>query len=405
MAKLAINGGDPICDRVFPSWTTYTDADEAELLKAYQSNVWGMKGEQNQRFAERFAKYSGVKHCIPVANGTVSIELILRGLGIGRGDEVIVPPWTFIASISALIYAGVKPVFADIEKDTYLLSPESAEKMITPRTKAIMPVYVGGRAADLDAFEALCNKYGLYLIGDAAQAVGSEFNGKGIGNYGIATSISCQNSKNLTCGEGGIILTNDDTLYATIMQMLNTGRAANGSYSYLGLENGMSEFQASILNTQLDTLPAQIDKRMKNAAYLNKRLRELDFVYPLKADARITRDSYHLFIFGVREEKLKGVSRNDFLNAVSAEGVPMLAAGYQPAYHFPCLTDEYTERCIGGKINVNPDTPVSEWISAHESAWIYHSLLLGEQEDMDGIIAALIKVYENLDELAEEGRA
>lgn len=398
MTTLAMNGGQPLRKKPFPGWTITSAADKQGLQEAYHNDDWGTDGSKNQEFREKFAAYSGVKHCLTVANGTVSIELILRGLGIGHGDEVIVPPYTFIASISSLIYAGVTPVFADIEPDTFQMSAASAEKMITPRTKAIMPVYVGGRPADLDAFEALCKKHNLYLIGDAAQAVGSEFNGKGIGNYGIAASISCQNSKNLTCGEGGIILTNHDDLYERICQILHGGRNEKGDYSYLGLNNGMSEFQASILSSQLLALPEQIDRRMENAAYLDQCFEKLPFIFPMKQDSRITRNSYHLYLLGLREDMLQGVSRNTFLSAVQAEGIP-LSAGYVPVYEFPCLNDDYAIKCMGSKINLTPETPCADRIGHHEGCWIPHQTLLAERSDMDDIVNAVIKVYENLDQL------
>lgn len=398
MANLAIKGGKPVREKPFPAWTMITPSDKKGLQEVYNQDNWGIDGPKNKEFQEKFAAYSGAKHCLTVANGTVSIELICRGLGIGRGDEIIVPPYTFIASISSLIYAGVTPVFADIEKDTFQMSVSATEKLITPRTKAIMPVYIGGRPADLDGFEALCQKHNLYLIGDGAQAVGSEYNGKGIVHYGVATSISCQNSKNLTCGEGGIILTNDDALYNRINQMLHGGKDKDGTYTSVGLANGMSEFQASILLTQLEALPAQIEKRMKNAAYLDQQFSKLPYVYPMKQDDRITRNSYHLYLLGINEEMLQGVSRNDFLQAVCAEGAP-LTPGYVPVYSFPCLMGEYTQKCVGKTINLNPETPNAERVGYHEGAWIYQSALLAEQEDMNDIVNAVIKVYENLDEL------
>ena len=398
MAHLAIKGGTPYRTKPFPDWTMITPADEQGLSKVYDQDDWGIDGPKNKEFQEKFAAYSHAKHCLTVANGTVSIELILRGLGIGRGDEVIVPPYTFIATISSLIYAGVTPVFADIDKDTFQMSARSAAKCITPRTKAIMPVYVGGRPADLDAFSALCKEHNLYLIGDAAQAVGSTFNGKGISTYAVATSISCQNSKNLTCGEGGIILTDDDELYERIFTMLHGGMDADGNYTTLGLYNGMSELQASILLTQLENLPAQIEKRMKNAAYLDEQFAKFPFVYAMKQDERITHNSYHLYLLGIHEDKLQGVSRNDFLAAVQAEGIP-LYAGYVPVYSFDCLASDYTKKCIGGEINLKPETPNAETLGYHEGSWLYHSVLLGEQKDMDDIVGAVKKVYEHLDEL------
>jgi len=398
MAKLALLGGSKLRSRPFPGWTVTTPADREGLMRTYERGAWGAGGENNREFCRQFAAYSGVKHCLTVANGTVSIEMLMRALGIGRGDEVIVPPYTFIASISALIYAGVTPVFADIEPDTFLLSPESAEKAITPRTKAIMPVYVGGRPADLEAFEALCKKHGLYLIGDAAQAVGSAFMGRGIGNFGTAASISCQNSKNLTCGEGGIILTNDDVLFDQLSCMLAGGRNEAGQYVSLGLQTGMGEFQASMLLSQLPALDGHITRRMENAAYLDARIREMPFAYSMRPDARVTRNSYHLELVGIREEMLRGISRGRFLEALNAEGIP-LVPGYLPAYDFGCVGGAYARRCVGGEINVHPDLPHAERMARHEGCWLYHSVLLGEKADMDDIADGMLKVYENLDEL------
>ena len=398
MGKLAINGGTPVRNKPYHPWTVYTDLDKAGLEKTYYQQSWAPGGENNRRFREEFAAFSGVKHCLTVANGTVSIELILRALGLGRGDEVIVPPYTFIASISALIYAGVKPVFADVDEATFQLSPEAAEKVITPRTKAIMPVYVGGRPADLDAFTALCEKYGLYLIGDAAQAVGAEYKGKGIGNYGIATSISCQNSKNLTCGEGGLVLTNDDALYEKMVDILNCGKDALGNYSALGLMNEMSELQASMLNTQFAAFPEQLARRQANGELLDRLLADVDIVLPAPRDPKITRNAYHLYLLRMNREKLQGISRDTLLKALRAEGIGC-APGYLPVYTFPCLQSEYTRKCIGGEINVNPDTPATQRLCNETGIWFLQNMMLSEPEAMEEIAAALRKIGENLDEL------
>lgn len=398
MAKLAINGGTPIRTKPYHGWTVYTDLDKQGLERTYFGGSWAPGGENNRKFREEFAAFAGVKHCLTVANGTVSIELILRALGLGRGDEVIVPPYTFIASISALIYAGVKPVFADVDENTFQLSVEAAEKVITPNTKAIMPVYIGGRPADLDGFTALCEKYGLYLIGDAAQAVGAEYKGKGIGNYGIATSVSCQNSKNLTCGEGGLVLTNDDALYEKMVSILNCGKDASGSYGSLGLLNEMSEFQASMLRTQFAALPAQLARRQANGELLDKLLADIDIVLPAPQDPKITRNAFHLYLLRMNQEKLQGISRDTLLKALRAEGIGCVP-GYLPVYTFPCLKGEYIRKCIGSDIGVNPDAPATERICNETGIWFLQNMMLSEPEAMEEIAAALRKIAENLDEL------
>ena len=232
-------------------------------------------GDSQLRFCRRVLQKHGWRRLYLAAIAPCGI---LRALGIGRGDEVIVPPFTFIASISSLIYVGATPVFADLDPEDLLLSPEAAEQAITPRTKAIMPVLVGGRPVDLERYEALCRKHGLYLILDAAQAVGTVYMEKGLGSWGVAASISCQNSKNLTCGEGGIILTSDDALAAALRRMLNGGLNESGKMTSLSLASGMSEFQAALLNTQLRSLDAQIEKRMESSRILDETLKDLPFV-------------------------------------------------------------------------------------------------------------------------------
>ena len=400
MAELAICGGTPLRKKKSPRWTVYGERDRETLLRAYEGAVAGPDGPLNREFREKFARFSGVKHCFTVANGTVSIELVLRAYGIGYGDEVIVTPYTFIASVSSLIYAGVKPVFADVDPDTFQLSPEAAERAITPRTKAIMPVYVGGCPDRLDEFRRICRDHGLILIGDAAQAVGAEYDGSGVACSADVTSISCQNTKNLTCGEGGIILTDDDSLAEKLEAILHGGKNKNGIRASIGLQNGMSEYQAALLLSQLEALLPQIAKRKENGAYLDRRLSELDFVRVLRRDPKLTTNAFHLYMFGLREDKLGGISHAEFLAAVRAEGAG-ISAGYKPLYTFPCIASDYVKKCLGSEINLHPDTPAAELIAYHEACWIFQSALLGEKEDMDDYVNALVKVYENRAELLE----
>ena len=219
---LAIFGGEPVKKTEFMSWPVTKELDKELLLETIRSGKWS-NGSKKAEFEARFAADCDVKHVFAVANGTVSLELILRGLGIGYGDEVILPPYTFVATLSSIVFAGATPVFADIDRGTYDISPASVEEKITPNTKAIVAVAIGGCPPDLDALTEIAQKYNVKLIVDAAQGVGAIWNGKSICAYGDAASISCQNSKNLTSGEGGIITTNHDELAAAIAQMLRGG--------------------------------------------------------------------------------------------------------------------------------------------------------------------------------------
>lgn len=400
MAELAIAGGTPIRNRAFKGWPFVTDNDRCKLLSAFDSGVW-CNGDVTRRFSERFAARCGSKHCLLVANGTVSLELIFRALGIGYGDEVILPPYTFVATLSSIVYACAKPVFADIDRSSYCLSADSAAEKITEKTKAIVCVAVAGRPCDFDALTALAEKNKIYLIVDAAQAVGARWRGKDIGKYGIAASFSCQNSKNLNSGEGGIITTDSDSLYESLYSILNGG-IQNGRYIGIGQNNSMTEFQASVLDSQADKLDDEILLRERNAAYLDGRLSVLPYVSTLDRDDRITTHAYHLYMLRFNYKLLGeyGVTRNMFLHALNAEGIP-LGGGYSPLYRFPCTSSEKTARIVRGKIDISP-LPECEIASDLEGSWFYQSLLLGDYSDMDDIANSLIKIWENLDELKKE---
>lgn len=397
MAKLAQNGGSPVINYSFPGWPQVSGNDEAKLRAVYDSGKLD-GGAVAERFSRRFADYCGTIHCIPVANGTVSLELILRGLGIGYGDEVILPPYTFIATLSSIIFASAKPVFADIDRKTYNISPADVLNKITGRTKAVVAVAIGGRPIDIDELERVTRERGIYIIIDAAQAVGARRRDISIGKCGTAASFSCQNSKNLTSGEGGIITTDSDELYDNISVILNGGRRGV-DYTGIGQDYGMTDMQASLLDSQADKLGDEIIKRSDNAAYLDRRLRALPFVKPTDYDARITTHAYHLYIARLDYELLesRGVSRGAFLGALRAEGAPF-DGGYMPLYTFPCTGSDYTTRIVGSKIDRSP-LPECEIASYREGMWAYQSMLLGTHADMDNIADAFEKVYENLNEL------
>lgn len=394
---LAICGGEPIRKEKFGSWPCVTEADRTLLSDTVRKGDWH-SGVLRRRFEEQFAADCGVKHCFAVANGTVSLELILRAYGIGYGDEVILPPYTFVATLSSIVYAGATPVFADISRDNYLLAPETLEEKITSRTKAIVAVAVAGCPPQLDDLEQIAKRHGVKLIVDAAQAVGAAWRGHRICACGDVASVSCQNTKNLTCGEGGIITTDDDVLAENLGRILNGGMC-DGKYISVGQDHGISEFQASLLITQYAKLNDEIYLREKNAAYLNGRLRDLSFVHPASYDPRITRHAYHLFLMRFDRDVLaeRGIDRRRFLKALNAEGIP-ISAGYMPLYTFPCVIAADTERMIGGKIDTTPLVECQR-ASYEEAAWLTQNLLLGTWADIDQIADAMIKVWKHADDL------
>lgn len=394
---LAIHGGTPIRTEKFGIWPRVTELDRSAISETVLSGDWHC-GRRRRAFEERFAADCGVRHCFAVANGTISLELILRAYGIGYGDEVILPPYTFVATLSSIVFSGATPVFADICRENYLLSPRMLEEKITPRTKAIVAVAVAGCPPDVDALEEIARRHHLRLIVDAAQAVGAVWRDRRICACGDVASISCQNTKNLTSGEGGIITTNDDALAEQLSRILGGG-AENGQYVTVGQDHAMGEFQAAILMSQYEKLYGEIARREKNAAYLAGRLKDLPFVHSAEYDARITQHAYHLYLLRFDRELLaeKGITRAQFLKAVNAEGIP-ISAGYMPLYTFPCATAPDTERVIGGKIDTTP-LAECERASREEGAWLTQNLLLGTREDIDDIADAFIKVWAHADDV------
>lgn len=403
MSKLAFKGGNPLRIDKFPKWPQYDEKEAVAIDRVLKSGVWGTLGGEVKSFVERYAKYQNASYGVAVTNGTQTLEIILRALDIGYGDEVIIPPYTFNATASAVILLGATPIFADIEEDTFNLDPEKLECAITSRTKAIIPVHVGGRACNMDRIMEIAKKHSLYVIEDAAHANGSEWKGTRVGTIGDAGSFSFQNSKNITAGEGGFITTNHTDIFEKCWAIHHCGRDIHGKawygHPFIGTNARMTEWQAAILNTQLDRLDAQIDKRNENACYLSSRLKEIPCVDILKQDARVNRNSYHLFVFKFKGEKCKDLSRELFIKALSAEGIP-ISPGYVCLYKQPLFDTPEFRRVTGSNIKYDKlYLETAEKLCEKESLWFTQNLLLAEKKDMDQIADSIIKVYENVEEL------
>ena len=402
---LALFGGSPIRTRPFPSWPVFGTAEEERLLRTLHSGEWGrLDGRQVEEFERRFAAMHGCRYGVAVANGTVSLRIALLAAGIQAGAEVIVPPYTFLSTASAVVEANAVPVFADIDLDTFNLDPATVEAAITPRTRAIIPVHFAGHPADMDALQRLADAHGLVVIEDAAHAHGACHGNRAVGSLGRMASFSFQSSKNLTAGEGGIITTSDEALAAACRSIQNCGRVEGGiwyEHHVIAGNYRLGEFQGAILNCQLDRLEEQTAMRDGNGAYLARQLQSLPGVFPQRRSPHCTRHAYHLFM--VRLDRMEfGASRDSVLPALEAEGIPC-SAGYgfslpaQPLFrnkafgpYLPGVRDrlDYTRaRC-----------PNSDLICT-QSIWLEHSMLLGTRLDMDDIAAAFEKIHRHRDEL------
>jgi len=409
MAKLALKGGKPIREKPFPRWPIFDDRELEALRSVLESGLWGIGGRYKREFEEKFAAYQHARYGVAVTSGTAALEISLRALGVGCGDEVIVPPYTFMATVTAVFYVNAIPIFADIDPETYTIDPKSVESMISEKTKAILPVHIGGRPADMDSIISIARKYDLHVVEDACQAWGSEWKGRRVGAIGDAGAFSFQSSKNITSGEGGIIVTNDEDLYVKAWSLHNCGRLPHGSWyehHMPGWNYRMTEFQAAILLVQLDRLDEHTRRRMDNASYLDSKLSKIDGLKPLKRDERITRNAYHLYIFRYDPEAFNGIPKTLFAKALQAEGIPVSVGYSKPLYREDYL--KYFERCplscpyYGRHIDYSSvNLPVAERACYVEGLWLPQYVLLGSREDMDDIMAGIEKVKENIDELTE----
>ncbi|MHB0874772.1 MAG: DegT/DnrJ/EryC1/StrS family aminotransferase [Anaerolineae bacterium] len=398
--QLAIDGGTPVRTQPFPKWPVWGQEERDALLGALDSGVWGIGSPAIDEFEQKFAAMQGAKQCISVPNGTVAIEVALRGAGITYGDEVIVTPYTFVATASAVLTVGGIPVFADIEPDTYQIDARSVEKAITPRTKAIIPVHIGGGPADMDAIMDVARRHNLMVIEDCAQAHLAAWNGKRVGSIGDLGTFSFQSSKNITAGEGGAIVGNDDRLMDSVWSYRNVGRVRQGAWyqhEVLGGNSRMSAWQAAILLAQMPRAEGQLAVREGNGVRLAAMLSDVPGIRPLKRDERATQHAYHLFIFRYDRSGFGGRSREDFFQALAAEGIHSYK-GYVPLYGENAIINASAAlaKLTGGAVVSKEENasrcPVVERVCREEACWLTQNMLLGSEADTASIAEAIAKV-------------
>ncbi|MGC8842651.1 MAG: DegT/DnrJ/EryC1/StrS family aminotransferase [bacterium] len=404
MANLAITGGKPVRDKPFPTWPIWREEEVKAVAEVVRSGKWGTRGGKVEEFERKFAEYCQTKHCVSLTSGTTALYLALWVSGVEPGDEVIVPPYTFIATANAVAMLGAVPVFADIDLRTFCLDPFSAEALITPRTKAIIPVHLAGEPANMDAFQEIKDKYGLMIIEDCAHSLGSEWRGKRTGSLGDVGAFSFQESKNLPAGEGGALTTNNTDLYEYAFSVHHVGRKRVGGEWYehftLGSNMRMTEFQAAILLTMMDKIEEEFMKREENARYLDSLLKEIEGIIPQENDERVNRRAYHLYIFRYEKEAFAGVERDLFIKALNAEGIPCSAG-----YTLICDAPVYEQKNLGPfkklleKEKFIREPLTNARVLEREGVWLFHSLLLGEKRDMEDIAEAIRKIQRNIDEL------
>jgi dTDP-4-amino-4,6-dideoxygalactose transaminase len=407
MAKLALHGGTKVRSTPFPAWPVYDHRDLEALEAVLKSGAWGIGGTQVDAIEQKFAAYQDARHGVAVFNGTVALEVALLAAGIGAGDEVIMPAYTFMATPAAALAVNALPVFADIDPATYTMDPKDAARRITANTKALMPVHVGGCPADMDTFRELAQKHRLLLIEDACQAWGAAWRGTRVGAIGAMGAFSFQSSKNLSSGEGGMLVTNDDALYELAWSYHNCGRVKSGKWyqhEVLGLNFRMTEFQAALLVVQLGRLPAQSKRRAENAAHLDKKLAGIEGIIPPGRRPEVTSHGNHLYVLRYDRSRFGDLPRERFFEALQAEGIPC-GSGYVPLYREGFMLglerNAHLKELYGDRLGyAGISLPATERACDEESVWLSQNMLLGETRDMDEIAAAVTKVREHAAELA-----
>ncbi len=398
--SLAINGGEKVVTTSFP-WPIYDEQEVQAVADLVRSGQWGNPDCAGAvaEFEQQFARYCGSKYAISCVNGSVSLRLALIACGIRPGDEVIVPSYTFIATASVVLEVNCVPVFADIHPDTYNLDPDAIEAAISERTKAIIPVHFAGLPCDMEAILAIARRHKLRVIEDAAHAHGAEYKGQKLGSIGDAGSFSFQSSKNLTSGEGGMVITNDDALYHTMNSLRNVGRLPGGQwYDHFnpGCNYRITQLQAVLLSQQLKRLDEQTRIRNENGLYLDSLLADLSGITPLSRGQVEIRHAYHLYIFRYDKTKFGNVSKLDFVAMLSAEGLPCSSGYPHPLYKQPVFQDR-NWLCYALPDSVDYSTvycPVAEQACADEAVWISQQAMLGTRNDMNSFANAIRKVQQ-----------
>jgi len=405
MFKLALRGGAPVRANPFTAWPIYDEREARGLQTVLESRNWGgypCPNDHAREFGRKFAEAHNARYGVAVANGTVALELALQAAGIGFGDEVIVPAYTWEGTAAAVLFSGAAPVFVDVDPDTYCLDAKLIEAAITERARAIIPVHLGFRFADLDAIMEIATKRRLFVLEDCAHAHGGRWRGKGAGSIGHAGSFSFQTGKLMTAGEGGAVITSDINLADQVIRLANCGRPPRKGTEgepALGHNYRMTEFQAAVLLAQLERLDVQTELRELATARLEEGLKQIGGVGLLPRDERVTRQASYHYVFKFDSEEFGGVHRDAFVAALNAEGVPSDGRFYEAVYRSSLFEFAAEKYPAWAQSKREFACPVAERAGYEESVWLPHRIFLGDEKDVEDVLTAIQKIKENTSEL------
>jgi len=409
--KLAILGGPKVHDGTWPAWPVWDEAAEKNITEMLRTGRWWRgNGEHVVEFEKKYSELMGVKRCLATASGTTALITSLKAFGVDAGDEVLISPYTFIATYNVIFMIKALPVFIDSDPETFLLDPSKIESRITDRTTAIVPVHIYGLPVDMDRVNAIARKHNLKVVEDACQAWLAEYRGKKAGTLGDAGCFSFQNSKNLPAGEGGAIVSNNETFMDRCHSIHNCGRpygsiARTSSYPISGSNFRMQQIQSLILMSQMNRIQKDADIRLANAQYLDEKLREIPGIVPYKLADGATRSAYHLYPFRYLKEEFNNIPKERFVRALNAEGIPC-GSGYGPQNKDGLIEDTISSK---GYKRLFSESRLKQWREENvlpgndklcsEAVTFYQSILLGSRRHMEDIVKAITKIYENRDAL------
>lgn len=407
MSALALRGGQPVRTDSYPSWPVFDERDVEAVSAAVRSGRWGgspYPGPYQIAFGQRFSAMQGGGHPVMMMNGTITMEVALRAAGIGWGDEVIVPAYTFQATAYAPMAAGAIPVIVDIDAETLCIDPRSVEAAITDKTRAVIVVHLAAQMTDMDAILDLAQRHDLIVIEDCAHAHGAQWRGQGSGTLGDFGSFSLHSAKSITTGEGGILLCRDPKMAETAASIIDCGRPKDsaGEAFTMGINYRWSELQASLGAPALDRFPSQLEERAKMADYLEECLSDLPGIRLLKRDLRQTRRNLYRYVFRM-DPDVFGCKHDVFCRALVAEGLPV-DTGYPVMTRYDLFQPQKSRLPVPSAFPSyfefdRMHFPVTEQAAEVDSVWMKESMFRAGTQGIDDLVAGVLKLAEHRDEL------
>jgi dTDP-4-amino-4,6-dideoxygalactose transaminase len=414
VSRLAVSGGTPVRSTPYPEWPSLDESDVdavTAVVRGRQVGGFPEPGPKAAEFAAGFAAYQGAAHGIVMANGTVTMEVALKALQVGWGDEVIVPALTFAATPYAAIAAGALPVFVDVEPERWTIDPDLAEAAVTPRTRAIMPVHLGQQMADMDRVMEIARRHDLVVVEDCAHAHGQRWRDQGAGCIGDFGSFSHQSTKILTAGEGGTLTTQDERLARLAHSLIDCGRpkdAAEQEYTF-GANYRLGELACALLVNGLRRFPAQQERRSQLAEHFEKLAADIPGVTIKRRDPRITRWSFYRYIFEIDPGAFAGATNEQVAEALDAEGVPA-EVQYPPMSRYDLFQPALSRLPVAVEHagRLDPATmsfPVAEAAGERTAVYLNECIFRSDEAGVEHAVEAIAKVQRHAAELSRAAAA